>query len=233
MALLDKLLNKKEEKEVRHEDERSAIAANQEKFSHYGDDGKLVYWHIDTFDENGRLIHKTAYKADGSQMGDYDIVYNEHGDEIESCWYFFGSGYLMKQVTEYDEKNRKILADSYPDEQRNVLGHKIFYFYDENDRIEHLEEYSYDSRYQGKRAYRYLQYDEAGNRVREETYDQEKTFVGAYDYEYDEKGNRIKEISYNSDQKVEFYNIIDYDNDGKVTETRRYDPQGNLKSVEQ
>lgn len=245
MGLFDKLLNKEENEnnETKHYipaavkekdlEIREKLENNQECFAHYDKTGKLVFYHIETYDDEGKLIHKTAYDGGNTMMGDYDVTYNEFGSVLESCWFFYGSGFLMKLENRYDENNRTLETYWHGDEKRHVTGHKTFYYYGDDGRMKYSEVYDswHEDDSHGEVSYTYRYWNDKGQLERTDTFDARMNKICEWGFEYDERGNRTREVYVNDQGLVDYYNVFTYDENNKKVDTKRYDRDGNLMST--
>lgn len=94
---------------------------NTEKLTHYDGKGRLVFTHIITYNDSGKIIHKTSYDATGAEQGSFDFTYNQNGDPLDSAWFFWDEGYLMKTEREYDENGKKTEQRRY-DSKGNLVS---------------------------------------------------------------------------------------------------------------
>ena len=220
---------------IQTDDVVERVDENTEKMTHYDKDGKLIYTHIIAYDEENRIIHRTAYDANGIEMGSFDFVYNENGDELEGVWYFKPRGYLMKSERKYDEDGRVVELYNHGDETRNVAGNMHYFHYGENGLID--VEISYSSWHENgthsEPSYSYRTYDEHNKLIRNETRTEQGEMIGYNVYENNENGQRISSVSYDANGNMEFREEYTYDENGKKIEDRRYDAQGNLISTYQ
>lgn len=210
------------------------LGDNTEKLSHYDGKGRLVFWHIITYDDSGRIIHKTSYDAAGVEQGSYDFTYNENGDPLDSAWFFWDKGYLMKTEREYDEEGRLVMIHNYGDESRSVVGNMTYNHYDENGRKDSDVYYSVwnNNGSHGEPEYNYYTFNEIGKVSRMDIKNETGDLLGYRIFEYNEQGLRISDTSYKSNGDIEFRYVYKYDENGNKTEEERYDGSGNLVSVD-
>ena len=158
-----------------------------EKLTHYDGEGRLVFTHIITYNDSGKIIHKTSYDATGAEQGSFDFTYNQNGDPLDGAWFFWDAGYLMKTEREYDENGRLFSIHNYGDESRSVEGNMTFIYYDENgSHCEAVYEYNCTRTCylpDGTIDYRYeYRYDENEKKTEQRRYDSKGNLVSINKY---------------------------------------------------
>lgn len=215
-------------------DRREEIDTNTRKFSHYDKDGKLVFYHIETCDAQGRIIHKTAYNAAGGIMGDYDHTYNAEGKQLEGSWFFPDRGFLMKTENVYDSLGRLVENRRHGSEAHNAGGNRTLYYYvGDTGTIDYTEYYSQwtEAGLHNAPVYEYQKRSDDGRSLILKRYDENRALIRITDVEYDEQGHKIVEITADPDELVDFYNVFKYDGAGKQIENQRFSVKGEGKTV--
>ena len=206
---------------------------NTEKLTHYDGKGRLVFTHIITYNDSGKIIHKTSYDETGAEQGSFDFTYNQNGDPLDSAWFFWDAGYLMKTEREYDENGRLFSIHNYGDESRSVEGNMTYIYYDENGRKESDIYYSawYENGSHCEAVYEYFTYNGTGKLDRVDRKSEAGETVDYTIYEYDAQGMNCTRTCYLPDGTIDYRYEYRYDENGKKTEQRRYDSKGNLVSI--
>lgn len=211
------------------------IDEHTEKMSHYDQKGKLVFYHIVTYDDNRRIIHKTAYTGGGTvEDGSYDFTYTDDGKLKEGAWYFWSSGYLMKTENFYDENGRCVDQYWHGSKAHNVVGNRHYLYYLEDGRIDYVIYYSTwrEDGTHDEPDYEYRIYNDEKQLIRIDAKDKEGVLLNYRVYKYNEQGLKSDEIYYKADDTIDFRYEYSYDENGKATEERRYDKDGNLVSTD-
>ena len=194
------------------------------KIYRYDGEGRLVFTHEQLW-ENDRLARKTSYNSAGEQTGSYDYKYDDNGNIIESCWYFWSNGILMKSEASYDENNRIIENTNLG--SGNVSTNKTFYEYGEDGK---LIKKIYHSHWPSDDPYiSSYEYNEDGLLLKEtRTRNGEMCDYTVYTYD----GGKMAEYSsYDAEGKVNYTYKFTYDENGKKIREERYDSEGKLVSV--
>lgn len=246
MGLLDSLLKKKgssisvkpvvsNDPSDRFEaDRREQIDERTKKFSHYDKSGSLIFYHIETYDSEGRIIHKTAYNAAGDMMGDYDYTYNDDGKQLEGTWFFNDKGFLMKMEDVYDSLGRLVENHRHGNLEHHAGGNRTIYHYiGDTGTIEYNEYYSQwnEDGTHNEPVYDYQYRSEDGLSRVVKRYNQSHVLTRITDVEYDENGHKVLEVTADGDELVDFYNVFKYDKDGRQVENQRFDVNGQKKTI--
>lgn len=215
-------------------DKREEVDTNTKRFSHYDKTGQLVFYHIETYDTQGRIIHKTAYNATGGTMGDYDYTYNADGKQLEGCWFFNDRGFLMKTEDIYDSLGRLVETYRHGNKEHNAGGnHTVYHFIGDTKNIEYTEYYSQwnEDGTHNAPVYEYHEVSADGRSRVLRKYNDSRVLIRVTDIELDEQGHKVLEVTANADEIVEFYNIFTYDGAGKQIENKRISVEGQGKTI--
>ena len=171
------------------------------QLSGYDENGALEWYHLYTYDAQGRRASATSYDAAGNQTNHVDCEYDENGNALVSFAYVTSSdsnpvGSLIRSENTYN-------ADG-------LLTKKV-------------ETYS-----DGRMRYDTYQYDQNGNCIREDNYGGGGNLTGYRLYEYNAAGLKSKWIYYDSEGKMTGYDTFSYNDAGKLIEQRSYSNDGKL-----
>ncbi len=204
------------------------------KLSHFDGDGKLVFVHVQTW-ENDRISNKKSYDSKGQLTGSVDYEYDAHGNCTRMAWFFWNSGNLMRVERKYDEYDRLIEDTGYGTE--TVSTNKTFFEYDDSDG-NHPTNYckkTYYPRWTGSEDDRYyvstLDYDADGRLIKITTVDQTGA-LSHYDVYTYADGKLQQTTNYDPDGKPNYTYKYYYDEDGKRIREERYNADGELEGVD-
>ena len=201
------------------------------KLSHYDGDGKLIFVHVQTW-ENGRIVNKKSYNGAGKETGSIDYEYDERGNNTVMSWFFWNSGALMKVERVYDEYDRMVESIGYGTE--TVSTNKTYLEYDDKDG-EHPKNYYkkiYYPSYPGDRYYvTTFEYDSDGLLLKATTVDKTGALT-SYEIYKNENGKLQEYTSYDAEGKQQYTYKTIYDENGKKVREERYDGEGNLVGVD-
>ena len=198
-------------------------SGNVRRQSTYDADGSLIWYHIYTYDEQGRRTSVTAFDGAGNQTGHVDEAYDAEGNTIVWCNYYGDTGEPWAVEYEYDEFGNRIRQTShqYPDRPR-VLDIKNTY--NDAGNLVKVEYYS-----EGALAgYNTYEYDSDGNRTKEVDYDNDGNIEFYYLNAYDEAGNTVSRDSYNGDGTLNWHLRYIRNEAGEYLGQEMYDAEGNL-----
>lgn len=200
------------------------------KLSHYNDKGDLVFVH-ETKWENDRIVKKTSFDGKGNQTASIDYKYDETGNAIESSWFGWSNGILMKAESKFDDKNREI--------ERTQLGtgsvstnKSIMEYVDFSDGADHPNIYSKKTYYPSYPGDRYTvttyEYNDDFKITKATTVDQNGDLSYYILYTY-ENGKLMEYTNYGADGKPSYTYKMVYDENGNKIREDRYDGSGNLQ----
>ena len=179
-----------------------------------------------------KMIRK-IYSSDNTLKNKSEVEFNSEGNELKETRYDKNGNLLSYAITEYNEDNKKVKYGSY-DEEGNE---KYSYSYEYNKQGDLIKEVEKNEEETDVRVYEY-EYTDKGqieNRVlfENDEFSYEKRFT------YDDKGNLIKEESFNEEGQSNIVFEYTYDNNNNVigekyqgpsltmVTEKRYDANGN------
>ncbi|MCF8302150.1 MAG: hypothetical protein K9I94_02665 [Bacteroidales bacterium] len=89
-----------------------------------------------------------------------------------------------------------------------------------------IDEMPGDEKDENTVKFRYSEYDEKGNLVVEENYDQEGNFTERYERNYDTAGRLIEEVYYLEEDEMAEHKTYEYDENGRVIKARKHYVEG-------
>ena len=204
------------------------------KLSHYNDKGDLVFVH-ETKWENDRIVKKTSFDGKGNQTASIDYKYDDNGNAIETSWFGWSSGVLMKAESKFDDKNREI--------ERTQIGtgsistnKSIMEYVEFPDGVDHPNIYSKKTYYPSYPGDRYTvttyEYNDDYKMTKATTVDQNGNLSYYILYTY-ENGKLMEYTNYGADDKPSYTYKMVYDENGNKLREDRYDGNGNLQGVSQ
>ena len=194
-------------------------AGNQVRETHF-DDNKRIGYREQSYDEFGNCVEMRYYDASGTINGFTQYEYNAAGN-ITKSEYYSGDELSIAEVYEYDEFGNETMrtVNSYSEGEvysrrymlyeYDVFGNQIKLTFFNEDTLEYIWEYTYDS---------------SKNLVLETSYDAEGNVIWWHGYDYDEAGNLLEEISLSI--RVEY----SYDEFGNKVKEIVYDASGDFIS---
>ena len=181
----------------------------------YDERGNRAWYHILSYDSDGRQTGIRSYNADGEETGYVEYLYDEEGRIIQDAGYS-SNGTISPNTYEYDEEEN--VVQTYEDERE--------------------AEYSYDAqgnvieqREPGEEGLvMKFTYDDQGQNTRIDEY-RGDIYLGYVIYEYDEEGIQISESDYNSMGELTEKVVMEWDENGNMLSENIYDGNGNLLST--
>lgn len=200
------------------------------KLSHYNDKGDLVFVH-ETKWENDRIVKKTSFDGKGNQTASINYKYDDNGNAIETSWFGWSSGVLMKAESTFDDKNREI--------ERTQIGtgsistnKSIMEYVEFPDGVDHPNIYSKKTYYPSYPGDRYTvttyEYNDDYKMTKATTVDQNGDLSYYILYTY-ENGKLMEYTNYGADDKPSYTYKMVYDENGNKLREDRYDGNGNLQ----
>lgn len=87
-------------------------SGNVRRRSGYDEHGALAWYHIFTYDGQGREASVTAFDAAGNQTGHVDLLYDEVGNQLTGYWWAT-DGEIGSNVYEYDGNGNVVKETHY------------------------------------------------------------------------------------------------------------------------
>lgn len=152
-------------------------------------DGKYT---VNEFDSNGNLIKESHYEngeMNYTCVHEYDSNGNKTSSQTE-----YADGSMRKCVREYGEEGRIYKETTY-NADGSVWLYEV-YEYDTNGNVKHCEYWPEDNGGYTMGYYDVLEYDANGNLVKSSCYTSDGSLNNYLLMEYDEAGNKIREEHY-------------------------------------
>ena len=199
-----------------------------EKFGEIEKGGEF-FKHTYKFDEKGNMIEEITSKAYGNLNSKFTYKYDVKGNEIEVNTYVTDGTNKARACENINWRMKEKLGDnrfinnlaycSYID-VKNFIKFKYSYKYDEKGNM--IEQNSYND--DGSLCFKTKsKYDEKGNKIELIIYYTDGSLCCETTYKYDEKGNKIEQIIYyheNGNQSIE--TTYEYDEKGNMIEKYSY-----------
>lgn len=198
----------------------------------YGASGELYYWREFKYGSDGKLESITSYRADGSESGHIDIIYDEHGTQLNE---YATRGISQSTSSDglplpvIDETTGSVfLTNQYEcgyDANGNIATKK-------SDKIN--EEYEYDNTGKCIKSYRSYptgfiaksyEYDDNENLISETGYDENDNLTSRILYQYDTEGHEVVQEYYdclNSETTLRYRIEREYTAKGKLSKMSYY-----------
>lgn len=159
-------------------------------------------------------------KITWDKYGNYPIVFNESGNQIENNIYPYGT-LESKSIYKYDEKGNMIELNEYSSD--GDLKNKSIFKYDDEGNPTDCDVYESDGSLENQIVWVF-----ANNKRKEyKKLDSKGNIVSKFIYKYDD--DDLKEtIQFGLDGKLEKKYRFKYDNNGNQTESKEVSPDGNL-----
>ena len=199
------------------------------------DNGEICSIRRIKYNNQNNIIEETSVCEDNSDIGKY--IYDKNGNNIEFTYYINGK-ISVKHLNRLDKNNN--LVDHRLYQYDGILKDKTLSKFNDNDLEIETAEYSFNGTLCVFTSKRIKEYDENGNLIEEENYDEKGNLEFVYKYVYDEKHNEIEKtlsrdnnIKKNTQTLDKFDNSIEgfeYSNDileSKFANKFRYDKKGN------
>ena len=178
----------------------------------YYEDGKLTWYAVYTYDEQGRQETITSYDEAGAQIDFVEMRYDERGNQVYG-WVVSVEGEFTDGAFEYNEQNQMIRATYLEGPSGDV-------FYEYDAKGNQIKETYYD---QNKLSVYIIirEYNDQNRVISEQHYNVDGTLTQKVTWEYDEDG-RERQNLYDSNGELDSYAIYDengskiYDQDGKL-----------------
>lgn len=151
-------------------------------------------------DSSGKVWRTSVYGPDGVLNYVYDYTYDSRGFEISFLCTSYTEGEVdySAVVDEFDENGFPYRRNYYDADGTLSDTYDIMKF---NEAGQEIERYKY---FPGGMTLFRLYYDESGNQVKYEAYENGETLVGYGIYTYDDNGNATGEIQYTADGEIEY-----------------------------
>ncbi len=226
-------------KDVRYEEE-GQVLWSEYKYdksgnrieSLYYNDGQLRWSQKSEYDESGKCIKGMQYDADGNLEKYYLPEYNDNGKIIKWQTYEKDNAPADFIIYEYDENGIQTSEKFYSADGRveqnsiyvdGVYDRYITYNY-ENDKLSGVSEYDKNNNLTRYYSYGY-------------SYDSTGALTGYSVLELEPIENKspytfkhIKTSEYDADGNLTEYRVFEYDENGIVKKTTRYNPDGTIKN---
>ena len=181
----------------------------------YDERGNRAWYHILSYDSDGRQTGIRSYNANGEETGYVEYLYDEKGRIIQDAGYS-ANGTISKVTYEYDEEGN--VVQSYEDEE------DIEFSYDAQGNV-------IEQRWPGENGLvMTFTYNEQGQNIRTDEYKGDE-YLGYTIYEYDERGNQISENTYNSANELTEKVVMEWDENGNMLSENIYDSNDALLST--
>ena len=193
----------------------------------FGEDEKLEYWNVYTYDSDNKKETVTVFNGEGNQIdhGKYD--YNDAGSVITD--YYNGAyGYLTRVRIVYDEFGRVSIKEIFPSTGGDYTEN---YQYSNNDEYYYKINYSWDVHLW---KYDLFDRDSEGRIIKRDHYDAKGILCGFEISTYDVYGNHIRDDTYeyienSTDKREEHrYKVREYGKSGELVNEKSFDEQGVL-----
>ena len=231
--------------------------SNLIKDVHYDEKGQGLWYSEYKYDKSGNRI-ENLYYSDGQLRWSQKYEYDESGKCIKGMQYDADGNLENYSLPEYNDKGKILKWQTY--EKDNTPTDFIIYEYDENGTQASKKFYSANGRVVRSEIYidgvydRYITYNYENNRLfGVSEYDKNNNLIRyySYGYSYDSTGaltgysvdelepiekspyytfKHIKTSQYDADGNLTEYKVFEYDENGIVKKTTRYNPDGTIKN---
>lgn len=192
------------------------------KRSGFDDTGALSWYHILTYDEQGRSSGVTHYDGAGTELGHVDILYDEQGRETQQYSFVGSTGSLIREERSYDESGNLVRQASYP--MDGTIATVNEYTYDEAGHKVRSDTYTQDGQLMSYLLYGWEEDSEQASSL--EKYSADGNLEYRVDYAFDEQGRIIRTDTTGPDGELINYIITEYD--GDIVKNTGYDAEGNV-----
>ena len=192
--------------------------------SSYDENGALVWYHLYTYDAQGRIASATSYDATGNQTNHVDYEYDESGNTLVWCGCEPDNGTLVRVESIYG-------ADDLVTKETSIRNNGSMsyrtYQYDQNGYCVRMDMYTEEN---VLTSYYTYENNEEGKTTKRIHYDADGKNLGYGTYAYNDAGAMTECCSYSSDGHLVGREILYYDTNGHYTGSEAYDGEGNLLS---
>ena len=185
----------------------------------YDGDHNIKFWHVFTYDADGRETSITSFDPNGNQTGYVNEVSDDPKIEIRYA-YYTETGDVFKIVGELDDVGRTIKQTEY-DNDGSVKNYSL-YEYEGDKSIE--TGYSAD----GEIFHRYISYMEGEKHIGE--YYSYDSYSGEFALIYKQVSEGDKTSVYDGAGNLESYSIREYDENGNCIGETEYNPDGTVRT---
>ena len=195
------------------------------RLSSYDENGALAWYHLYTYDAQGRKASATSYDAAGNQTNHVDYEYDENGNTLVSSGYESPSGTLIRTEKTYNADGlvtKKTLIDS-----DGSIRYSTYQYDSSGNRIRE------DRYYNGSgnlSDYLLYEYNAAGLESKCVSYSPDGTLKWYDTRSYNDAGNCTEQFHYSGDGQLDSRSVYYYDANGHYTGSEEYDADGNLLS---
>ena len=190
--------------------------------SGYDESGALVWYHLYTYDAQGRTASVTSYDAAGNQTNHVDCEYDENGNALVSFGHETDNGTLIRIEKTYN-------ADGLVTKETNIYSDGSMnystYQYDQNGYCIREDMHEENG---SLIDYKLYEYNAAGLESKWTYYDSRGEMTGYDTFSYNDAGDLTEQRSYSNDGKLYWRGVTYYDTNGHCTGTEDYDGDGNL-----
>ena len=195
------------------------------RLSGYDENGALVWYHLYTYDAQGRKASATSYDAAGNQTSHVGCMYDESGNALVSYGYYPTLGGTLYKVEYTYNADGLVTKETRIDSDGSIDSST--YQYDSNgNRIR-------EDRYNGSgnlSDYLLYEYNAAGLESKCVSYSSDGTLNWYDTRSYNDAGNCTEQFHYSGDGQLDWRTVYYYDADGNYTGSEEYDADGNLLS---
>ena len=220
-------------------------AGNLRRRSGFDTGGNLAWYHVYTYDENGREMGVTHYDAAGNELGHADILYDEEqrivqtigyesdtGQLIQTNFVYKSNGYEIEETflsdgtrkkVSYDSNNNEILRQNF-DADGNIISFLEF----EYDAAGNLVEsclYGNDGNLTSREV---NTYDAQGHAVETARFDGEGNLLNQQKNLFDSAGNVIKSVMYEADGSISEWSEFSFDDQNRCVLWKYFNGDGTL-----
>ena len=194
------------------------------RLSGYDESGALAWYHLYTYDAQGRTASAASYDAAGNQTNHVDCIYDESGNALVSFGYEDNSGTLIRMEKTYNADGL-VTKETEIDSDGSIRSST--YQYDGSGNCIRKDDYD-----ESGNLVQYLlyEYNAAGLESKWVSYSPDGTLNWYDTFTYDDAGKLTEQCSYSSDGHLYWRAVYYYDANGHCTGTEDYDGDGNLLS---
>ncbi len=199
------------------------------KKSNYDDEGNLRWWHIYEYDATDSQTYVTAYDAEGNVTSELNLISGT--DEFTISYVYEASTGIVKRLEYYDMPETNSAKQVYYDENGKVFNYFLLEF-DEEGREIRKSTYNASDQLLDEEYYKY-EHVETDIESIEKTYCKKNEDDDWYLYEeriYNSEKKERKLIYYKENGKISSTTISEYDSNGNVISSKRYNKNGELTS---
>ena len=185
----------------------------------YDGNHNIKFWHVFTYDADGKETSITSFDPNGNQTGYVNEVSDDPKIDIRYA-YYTETGEVFKMVAELDDEGRTIKQTEY-DSDGSVMSYSLY---------EYEGERSIETGYNadGQITHKFISYSEGEKYICEYYY--YDSYSGEFQLGYKQVDEGDKTSMYDGSGNLESYTIREHDENGNYIGETVYNPDGTVKT---